>query len=155
MVLERIESGLSPVTVNHYVRTIKIFYSYLVWEGIIDNGPPTMLKQLSVSRKLKPVADEKQISRLVAVVPDSTFFHVRDRAIILLLRDTAIRLKEILAIELDNLDLQFRTIKIVGKGDKERIVPFGNKTKRELQKYLRSGVIIILRCFFALKKVFK
>ena len=137
LVLERIESGLSPATVNHYIRIIKIFYSYLEREEIIRENPMMKLKQLSVPKRLKPVVDSKHISRLVAMIPDEGFYHIRDRSMILLLWDTAIRLNEILTISLENVDLQFRTIKIIGKGNKERIVPFGNKTKRALQKYLK------------------
>ncbi len=57
---------------------------------------------------------------------------------ITLIWDTAIRLQELLSIEISNLDLQFKTIKIMGKGNKERMVPFGHKTKRELIRYLKN-----------------
>jgi len=62
---------------------------------------------------------------------------MRDKAMILLLFDTAIRLKELLTIKLNDIDMKFGTIKITGKGRKDRTVPIGQKAKRELVKYLK------------------
>ena len=124
LVMNRLDSGLSPVTVNHYIKAIKVFYSFLFREELIENNTMAKLEKLKEPKRLKPVLDEKKIARLISAIPAKSFFNVRDRAMITLIWDTAMRLNELLSIELANVDLQFKTIKIVGKGDKERMVPF-------------------------------
>ena len=97
----------------------------------------TKLMKIKEPKKLKPVLDENKIARLIRAIPTQGFYNIRDRAMITLLWDTAIRLNEALTIELANVDFIFRTIKIRGKGDKERVVPIGQKAKSVLTKYLK------------------
>ncbi|MCP4580567.1 MAG: tyrosine-type recombinase/integrase [candidate division Zixibacteria bacterium] len=137
LVIDRLGAGLSPVTVNHYVKAIKVFYSFLLREEIIADNPMAKLAKVIEPKKVKSVLDVDKVSRLIAIIPSRTFYHARDKAMITLIWDTAIRLKEVLLIHASDLNLQFRTIKIKGKGNKERVVPFGQKAKRELIKYLK------------------
>jgi integrase/recombinase XerD len=137
LVTERLKEGLSPYTVNHYVKAIKVFYSFLMREELASDNPMAKLTKVIEPKNLKPVLDENKIARLIAVVPKKGFYHTRDRAMITLIWDTAVRLMEVLTIEMPNIDLQFRTIKIRGKGNKDRMVPFGNRAKKEISRYLK------------------
>lgn len=137
LVLERMESGQSPATVNHYIRAIKAFYSFLYEEGYIDKNVMAGLSLISMPEKLKDVLDPKQITELLGNIPENGFYGTRDKVMILLLWDTAMRLKELLAIKPEYIDMKLGTAKITGKGRKDRIVPFGHKSKRELIKYLK------------------
>jgi site-specific recombinase XerD len=130
------DNGLSPASANHYIRAAKAFYSFLVREGYFDKSPMAGLQLVNMPRKLKPVLEPKQISRMLSAIPESCFYKLRDKVMILILWDTAIRLKELLNIQYDDLDLKMGTIKITGKGNKDRIVPIGRRTVRELVKYL-------------------
>jgi integrase/recombinase XerD len=137
LVLEKMESGQSPATVNHYIRAIKAFYSFLHKEGHIDNNIMAGLSLISMPEKLKATLEPRQIARLLGNIPENGFYGTRDKVMILMLWDTAMRLKELLAIKTEDLDMKFGTVKITGKGRKDRVVPFGQKTKRELIKYLK------------------
>jgi site-specific recombinase XerD len=137
LALERLDSGLSPATVNHYIKCIKVFYSFLKREEIIEQNPMEKLAKITEPKKIKPVLDENQIAKLIGVIPNQGFYHLRDKAMIMILWDCGIRLNELLSIELEHVDFQFNTIKIRGKGNKERIVPFGNKTKKAIQNYFK------------------
>jgi site-specific recombinase XerD len=137
LALERLATGLSPASVNHYIKCIKVFYSFLQREEVISDNPMEKLKKIAEPKKLKPVLDENQMVRLIAVIPNKGFYSKRDKAMVIILWDSGIRLNELLSIELGHVDYQFRTIKIKGKGNKERIVPFGNKTKRAILSYLK------------------
>jgi site-specific recombinase XerD len=137
LVLKKMEGGLSPSSVNHYIKTVKALYSFLVRENYIETNPMAGLQLVKMPQKLKSVLEPKQISKLVSAIPDNRFYRLRDRVMILLLWDTAIRLQELLNINLDDLDLKMGTIKITGKGNKDRIVPLGRKTMREIVKYLK------------------
>ncbi len=148
VVMERLKEGLSPYTVNHYVKAIKVFYSFLIREELTDENPMAKLAKVLEPQNLKPVLDENKIARLLSAIPARGFYHTRDKTMITLIWDTAIRLTELLTIEIDNLDLQFRTIKIKGKGNKERMVPFGNRTKKEIVRYLKCRGDINSRLLF-------
>jgi integrase/recombinase XerD len=136
LVLGLMDNGLSPASANHYIRAAKAFYMFLVREGYFDKSPMAGLQLVNMPRKLKPVLEPKQISRMLSAIPESCFYKLRDKVMILILWDTAIRLKELLNIQYDDLDLKMGTVKITGKGNKDRIVPIGRKTMRELVKYL-------------------
>lgn len=137
LVLEKLNSGQSPATANHYIRAIKAFYSFLQREGYIENNRMAGLSLVSMPDKLKAVLEAKDVSRMVSAIPENGFFNLRDRTMIMILFDTAIRLKELLSIKLADLDLKYGTLKITGKGRKDRIVPIGQKSKRELIRFMK------------------
>jgi integrase/recombinase XerD len=137
LVIEKTSDGLSPATVNHYIRAIKAFHSFLHREEYTDSNRMAGLSLISMPEKLKPVLEPEQVSRMIAKIPAEGFFNVRDKVMIMLLWDTAMRLNELLHIKAADLDFKLGTVKITGKGRKDRVVPFGQKTKRELVKYLK------------------
>jgi integrase/recombinase XerD len=136
LILSKIESGQSPASANHYIRAMKAFHSFLLKEGLLDRNMMSGMSLVSMPEKLKPVLNVGQISKLISAIPQNGFFHFRDRIMILILWDTAIRLSELLNIKINDIDLKSKTIKVTGKGRKDRIVPFGQKTRTELTRYL-------------------
>lgn len=137
LVLEKMESGQSPASVNHYIRAIKVLFSFLHREEHFENNVMAGLSLISMPEKLKVVLEPKQISKLLNAIPENKYYGTRDKVMILMLWDTAMRLKELLAIKIIDVDLKFGTVKITGKGRKDRVVPFGQKTKREIVKFLK------------------
>jgi integrase/recombinase XerD len=136
LVLEKLNSGQSAASANHYIRAAKVFYSFLQREGYMANNPLAGLSLVTMPEKLKQVLEPNQVSKLISTIPEKTFFNIRDRAMITVLFDTAIRLKELLNIKYADLDLKNCAIKVLGKGRKDRVVPIGHKTRRELIRYL-------------------
>jgi integrase/recombinase XerD len=138
LVLLKSNSGCSPATVNHYIRAIKALFSFLCKEGYMENNALSGLSLVTMPDKIKAVLDPKNMSSLLSAVPENGFYDLRDKAMIMILWDTAMRLKELLNIKLGDVDLKSGTIKITGKGRKDRVVPMGLKAKRELIKYLNQ-----------------
>jgi site-specific recombinase XerD len=136
-IIDRLNSGQSPATVNHYIRSLKVYYSFVLREEYLEKNPIDGLSLAAIPETIKPVLELKQISMLHSSIQGDNFFAARDKAMILLLWDTAIRLKELLSIKTADLDLISKTIRINGKGRNEGIVPFGLKTKREMVNYLK------------------
>jgi len=137
IVLDKLNSGQSPASVNHYIRAIKAFFSFLTKESIMKENTMAGLPLVSMPYKLKPVLEPKQVSQLISSIHGDSFFKLRHKIMILILWDTAIRLNELINIKLSDVDFKFRSIKVTGKGFKDRIVPFGLKTKRELTHYMK------------------
>jgi len=137
LVLEKLNDGQSPATSNHYIRAIKAFFSFLCREEHIDKNTMAGLPLISMPDKLKPVIKPSQVTKMINTIPEKGFFNIRDRTMITVLFDTAIRLNELLHIKLANVDLTNNQMKVFGKGRKDRMVPFGRKTKKELIKYIK------------------
>ena len=130
---------LSPVTVQDHVRTIKAFWSWLFDNGYIENNtlakyplpkiPKTIIKTLTI----------EQIQQLLQAVDKQTSVGVRNYCIILFMIDNGMRISEVVSIRLNDIDYSGCRVKIIGKGNKERIVPFTKPVRKELLKYKDHG----------------
>ncbi|MBI3873315.1 MAG: tyrosine-type recombinase/integrase [candidate division Zixibacteria bacterium] len=128
--------GDSDHTVNSRIRMLKIFFKYLERENLWSTGNPMMgISFIKAERRLKPVLSPTDISRLMAVPNRRRFFGHRDYVIMMVLYDTLIRISECIGIKVADVDLGEGTIKVFGKGRKERVVPIGQHLRRELHLY--------------------
>jgi site-specific recombinase XerD len=124
-----LRATLSPVSVAGYVRTLKVFGNWLAAEELSPAPGLRSLRKPRVPAKLvEPVADDAMRSLLAAA-------GVRDRAILLLLLDTGLRVSEAAALRLGDLRAD-GTLKVQGKGAKERIVPVGKTARAAIVRYL-------------------
>ncbi len=133
------DSGrLSPFSVQGYVRTIKAFWSWLLEEDYIQENPIARLKLPRVPHKVIVTFTPEQIQALIHSLDRRTPTGFRNYTIILLLLDTGIRLSELTNLEIDDIDFGQSRMIINGKGNRERIVPFGIQVRRALWRYTRD-----------------
>ena len=130
--------GLSPSTIHGYVRTLKTFGSWLVEEGFSGTNPYKRLKAPKVPQTMIEVLSEGELGQLLKAINPTCFLGSRLYVIVLLLLDTGIRASELCGLTLENTFVNDGYIKVFGKGGKERIVPFGNTTKKALIRYLHT-----------------
>lgn len=130
--------GLSPYTIHGYVRTLKVFSTWLHEEGFTKTDLFARLKRPKLPEPMVEVLSDQEIGQLVEAINPNSFLGARLYAMVLLLLDTGIRGSELCSLTLDNTDLDQGTIKVLGKGRKERIVPFGAGTKKALLRYLTA-----------------
>ena len=100
------EKGLSPHSVNCYLRSIRSFWSWLAGEEIIEANPLARLKIPKAPKKVIPTLTDPQLGQLLGVIDASTAEGYRDQAIILTLVDTALRVSELAGIKFDDLGLE-------------------------------------------------
>jgi integrase/recombinase XerC len=129
--------GLKPASVAAYHRGVTSFYGWLVEEGEIDTSPMANLKTPRVPETPVPVLTDDQIIALLKTCNGRTFADRRDTAIIRLFLDTGCRRSELANLTVEDVDLDDRVIKVVGKGNRLRLIPFGSQTARALGRYLR------------------
>lgn len=132
----RLESGLSPVSVNRSLAALRTYYRFLMREGAVTQNPFTLVKALKTPKKLPVTVDKERLSALLDTAesfPD-TFEGIRDKAVLELLFGTGIRLAELLQIREEHIDFYNSNIRIFGKRNKERLVPV-NKSLREVLRY--------------------
>jgi integrase/recombinase XerD len=125
----------SPSTVNHSITTLRAFFNLLAADGLILESPLTGLKKVKQPRRLIQTFSPEQVEALLATC-GTNFAGVRDKAMLLLLYDCGPRASELTGLRLEDVNWSERTINLVGKGDKERIIPFGETARRALAVYL-------------------
>ena len=131
-----LDKGLSGHTVNCYLRSLRIFFSWLVSEDILPNHPFEKVKIPRPPTKIIPAFSPSQIQQLLSVINTRTPAGYRDYLIILTLLDTGLRFSELCSMTLEKLWLEDGTARVLGKGNKERLVPIGKRVQRLLWRYI-------------------
>jgi site-specific recombinase XerD len=130
------DRGLSGHTIHGYLKSIRAFWSWLVAEEIVAINPLLSMKIPKAPKKVIPTFTDSQLELLLGAIDSATPTGYRDKAIVLTLLDTALRVSELGGITLDNLWLDDGLIKVMGKGRKERHVPMGKTVQRILWRYI-------------------
>jgi site-specific recombinase XerD len=130
------DRGLSGHTINCYLRSLRIFFSWLVTEDVIGNNPFDRVKIPRPPRKVIPTFTDSQIQQLLDVMDTGTPAGYRDYVIILTLLDTGMWVSELCHMKLDNVWLEEGMLKVLGKGNKERLIPIGKQVQRCLWRYI-------------------
>ncbi len=144
-VSEEILKGKSKTTVARKLSTIRSFFSYLYSEGIIKVNPARGISSLKIKRPLPKFLTVDDAFKLVESPSEDKFNVQRDRAILELLYGCGIRVSELCGLNLDDIDLREGLIKVRGKGNKERIIPVGQKAKEAIKKYLAIRQILRIK----------
>lgn len=134
--LLKVQETNCAISCGDYYRNIKRFLNWLVAEGMLERNPMSVIKPPRVPKKVIQPLTSQHISRLLQLCDDSKFLGVRNKAIILILLDTGLRLKELANIQIQDIDLDKETIKVMGKGAKERVVRMCSRTQKALLTYL-------------------
>jgi len=132
------EQGLSSNTVGRRLASIKSFYKYLIKVEVVNRNPASYVKTPKTPTRLPNYIDEKIITKLMEAPPPSTVAGLRDRAILELFYSTGIRLGELVNLYFKNFIFDNQLIKVIGKGNKERLIPFGNKALTAIENYLKK-----------------
>ncbi|REE01655.1 tyrosine-type recombinase/integrase [Marinoscillum furvescens] len=150
-VVELMEAENSPRTINRKIATLKSYYKFLLSRGYIAKNPASRLKPLKTDKKLPTFVRESEITTLLDQVEFTQDFHgLRDRLIIEMLYATGMRLSEL--IHLKDLDINsFQgTVKVLGKRNKERVIPIGKFLVKLIQDYQRARNELFGKCDFLL-----
>lgn len=121
-------------TVSRRVSALRSFYKFLVRENIIDSSPTAKIHSPKLNKKLPTFLDEEEINELLNM-PDQKPLGRRDQAVLELLYATGCRVSELVGLTLDRIDLGNRFVILLGKGNKERLVPLGHSCCNALAAY--------------------
>jgi len=120
------------------ISTIRSFFKFLSREGMVDINPTINLITPKIVKKLPSFLYLKEINKLIETPSGHTILGIRDRAILELLYGTGMRVGELVNLSIRDIDLYEKTVRVFGKGSKERILPLGNPSIRAVQEYLTS-----------------
>ncbi|MBX7124099.1 MAG: site-specific tyrosine recombinase XerD [Cyclobacteriaceae bacterium] len=127
------ELGMSAFSQARILSGIKSFYKYLQFEDLITHDPTALLQGPKLGRKLPDTLDYEEIVRLLEAIDLSAPDGQRNRAILEVLYSSGLRVSELVELKRSNLYFDLGFLRVVGKGNKERLVPIG----RDAMKYLR------------------
>ncbi|MEJ2422794.1 MAG: tyrosine recombinase XerC [Acidobacteriota bacterium] len=137
------QRGLSRASIMRKLATLRSFFRFLHREGLIPANPARALRSPRQVKKVPRVLTEEDAAALVEeagnhVNGKARVMELRDRAALELLYASGLRASELVGLDMERLLLSERLVRVVGKGDKERIVPFGEPAFRALQVYIAA-----------------
>jgi integrase/recombinase XerC len=127
--------GKSRASTARKLATLRTFFRFLAREGIVKRNPARPLASPRLERRLPTRLSEAEVEAILAM-PGDADPALRARAILELLYGTGIRCGELVGLDLDALDMAGGLVRVLGKGSKERIVPFGRGAREALRRYL-------------------
>jgi integrase/recombinase XerD len=133
------DMGLSAVSINRKISAIKSFYRYCVHEKTIQVNPATDLELLKIGRKLPQTLSIEEITKIIDAAHEKTALGLRDRACLELLYASGLRISELLNLRMIDLDMDSKLMRVIGKGNKQRLVPFGRQAAQAVEEYLHAG----------------
>lgn len=133
------ELGMLPSTQARVVSGIKSFFDFLVLEQLIAEDPAALLETPRLSRKLPDVLNIEEINGLIAAIDAAKPEGMRNKAILEVLYSCGLRVTELINLRISNVFPDAGFIKVIGKGNKERIVPIGQSALKYIKIYLEES----------------
>jgi integrase/recombinase XerC len=140
---ELYRQGQARASVARKVSALRTFVRYLRREGWIDSDPAALAVAPKREHKVPAHLSVDEMSQLLEAPDVSTPLGRRDRAILELFYASGIRLSELVALDLEDVDLPGRMVRVMGKGRKERIVPFNTTAEKSLRKWYRDRIALV------------
>ena len=138
-VVSLVDAGISARTVNRKIAALRSFFKYLMKQGVMDKDPSAKLRPLKTPKQLPQFVKEDEIIKLLDNFEfEDSVVGLRDQVVMELLYGTGIRLAELLALKDKDIDYQKRTIKVIGKRNKERVIPFTVGLGELINRYTKA-----------------
>ena len=129
---------MTPRSVNRKISALKTYFKFLLREGSVQKNPMNGVLSPKVGKRLPNVIDKKDIETLLTMFEDaSSFEDHRNRSVLALLYGTGMRRAELLGLEITDIDFEKSRLKVLGKGNKERLIPIGIQLLEILKSYIK------------------
>lgn len=136
-ILEMVDAGMAETSVNRKLSTLRAFYKYLLKKGVITVDPMLVVKGPKRKKPLPAFVKESDMDRLLDGDSfDDSFSGVRDKLVLSVFYETGMRLSELISLNDSDVDLHKSVLKVTGKRNKQRYIPFGEQLKAEIESYL-------------------
>ena len=140
----RVDGGAKPRSTARQLSSFRRFYRYLLREGVISIDPTAEIAMPKIGRSLPQSLSEDEVDALLAAPNVSEPLGNRDRAMLELLYATGLRVSELINLKMEQMNLNQGVIRIVGKGDRERLIPVGDEAQDWLRDFIEGARIEIL-----------
>jgi len=128
--------NIKSSSVNRKLSTLKAFYIFLYKQKLILKIPTEDIETPKIQKKLPSTLSENEVEKLLKAPKDKNIIELRDKAMLEMLYATGMRISELVNLKEVNVEKNRQVVKVLGKGSKERLIPFGDEALDSLQKYL-------------------
>ncbi|MFC3911854.1 site-specific tyrosine recombinase XerD [Pseudaeromonas sharmana] len=135
----RVDHGFKATSTARLLSALRRFYQYLIREQLRADDPTALLAGPKLPQRLPKDLDEQQVEALLTAPQVDNALELRDKAMLELLYATGLRVSELVGLTIENVSLRQGVVRVVGKGNKERLVPMGEEALYWLQQYLRAA----------------
>ena len=139
---ELYRQGHARTSVARKLSALRAFGKYLRREGLIDADPASLAASPKRERKIPAHLSIDEMTRLLEMPDAADPLGCRDRAILELFYASGLRLSELVGLDLDDVNLRARMVRVMGKGAKERLVPFNSATEQSLREWLKARAVL-------------
>jgi integrase/recombinase XerD len=136
---KRRQEGLEDASIAKVFSVLRSFFGFLIYEKVREDNPMNLLKAPKVVRNQPKVFTQEEVDQLLEVIDTGTPLGIRDRALFELIYSAGLRVSEVESLTLARVHLQQALVMVVGKGDKERMVPLGQQAVHWLSAYLNEA----------------
>ncbi len=123
-------------TVSRKIYAIRSFFQYLIRQGRSEKNPMDLISIPKADKKLPEILTEDEMIKFLDELPDGSLSEIRNKALIELFYASGLRLSELTNLRKENINFSERLLRVLGKGNKERIVPFNRKAGEILKAYI-------------------
>lgn len=134
----------APTTIARKVSALRSFFRFLSKKEVIPKNLILYLLTPRVLKRFPRVPTEEELNQMIEQVKENSFLGLRNRTILELGYGCGLRVGELTNLTLNQLNLQLRFLRVIGKGNKERMIPFGKKAQQLLERYLREREKVLL-----------
>lgn len=136
---ERIANSAKPRSTARLLSSLRRLFRFMCREGMREDDPSSLVESPKLGRSLPKSLSESDIEALLNAPDGSTLLGSRDRAMLELMYASGLRVSEIVGLSMDQVSLQRGLLRLIGKGDKERLVPMGEEAQDRLEQYLKHA----------------
>jgi integrase/recombinase XerD len=133
------DQGKSAKTLARHVASIRAFHQFLLRDKAVNEDPTVHIETPKSERSLPKVLSLQEVEKLLDSPNKQGHFGIRDKAMLELLYATGIRVSELIGIDIENVHLTMGFVRVIGKGNKERIIPVGRTASEAIKRYLDHG----------------
>ena len=133
-----LKNGLKSSSVNRKISSLKSFYLFLIKKKVISSSPLSEIITPKKEQYLPSSMSEDEVERLLQSPNIELDIETRDKAMIEMLYATGMRISELINLKITDIDIERSVLKVLGKGSKERLIPFGEKASDSLSYYLKK-----------------
>jgi integrase/recombinase XerD len=143
-IARRVESGAKPRSTARQLSSFRRFFRYIMREGMRDNDPTADIEMPRIGRSLPKTLTEDEVDALLHAPTSEEPLGFRDRAMLELLYATGLRVSELINLKQSQVNFNQGVLRIVGKGDRERLIPLGDESQRWLRDFIDGPRMEIL-----------
>lgn len=137
------ENKYSNKTISRKLSSLRTFFKYLVKKEIINDNPMILISNPKEEKKLPKYLNYGEIEKILEIPNKETTLGLRNACILEILYSTGIRVSELVNLKIRDIDFYNKKIRVLGKGNKERIVLFGNRCENLLERYIKESRAVL------------